>query len=107
MRFLRLLLARILGHVRYFHIGCHASGRIETGVATLIRKKGKLFSYLYLSGEQSPPDEPVPETPFFWGRWLDVDMRPYPYLRDRGSQLREIDELEAFLLIRRASAGNH
>lgn len=101
MRGIKLALIRILPWVtRYFVVGNKVPlDRIESGVATLVRKKGRLCSCLYLAGLPFLPagDEPVPDTEFFWGRWLDVDMT------STAPQVREVDELEAFMMIRRAS----
>lgn len=95
---LRLRLAWLLPWItRYFIISKKPVDRIELGVATLIRKKWNLYSYLYQEGNLDQPCEKVPETKFFWGPWIGVNMR-------RGAPcVREIDELDAFVMIRRAA----
>ena len=99
MRCLDLLLGRLQG-VRFFHVGEKDADRLEPGLATLVRKTGKRSQYLYLVCEPDPSCEPVEDTPFFWGRsiaWKDNDYRKAPMRR-------EVTEMEAFLLIRRAAA---
>jgi hypothetical protein len=98
MGFISIALARILpGATRYFIVSRHEVDYIEPGIATLIRKKGRLYSYLYMDGEMDMLRcEGIHESSFFWGPWSDGDMR-------KGSHVvQEIDELEAFILIRRA-----
>jgi hypothetical protein len=94
-----ILLALLPWRTRYFHVGRVGAERVEPGVATLIRKQGLSYSDLYLEGGGDRHDEPVPETPFYWGRWLRSNMVKgggYPMIR-------EIDAIEAFVLIRKAS----
>lgn len=98
MSFISLALARILpGTTRYFIVSRAEVDYIEPGIATLIRKKGKLYSYLYMEGEMDMLRcERIHESDFYWGPWSDGNMR-------KGRQVvQEIDELEAFVLIHRA-----
>lgn len=103
MRDMKLALIRMLPWVtRYFVVSDAPVDRLEVGLATLIRKKGKLYSYLYLEGAaehfHGPHDERVPDTDCFWGRWVDFNMR-------KGKpEVREVDELEAFVMIRQAAS---
>jgi hypothetical protein len=101
MRSLKLWILGLLlpRRMRYFHVGKAGADRIEAGLATLIRTRRGRSSYLYLSGTIDQQwDEAVPETPFFWGRWF-----PGSDSIDSAPMQREIDELEAFIMIRRAS----
>ena len=103
MGLVKLMFLRFLPWItRYFHVGKVGADRLEPGIATMIRRRGWKYSYLYLDVGDGPASnyEPVPETPFFWGSWLSGNMvkgGKYPMKR-------EIDELEAFVLIRRAAA---
>jgi hypothetical protein len=93
-----LVLMRILPWVtRYFVVSNVEVDTVKPGLATLIRKKGRLYSYLYMTGEMDGKVERIPDTDYFWGPWLSVDMRKSPPMA------REIDELESFVMIRRAS----
>lgn len=99
MRTLALALVRLVPWLtRYFVVSNIPVDGIGPGLATLIRKKGGDYSYLYLRGPAGMGDEPVPDTEFFWGPWHRIDM-----LKGAG-RVREVDELEAFVLIRRAGA---
>lgn len=99
MRSLKLALVRLLPWVtRYFVVSNVTTDRIEAGHATLIRKNGWRYSYLYLEGEMDGRIERVPETSIFWGPWLAINMRKHAPVA------REIDELESFVMIRRATA---
>jgi hypothetical protein len=98
-RALTLMAAKVLPWVtRYFVISNVEVDKIELGLATLIRMRGWKCSYLYFSGTMEGNIERIPETPFYWGSWVSVDMRKSAYV------VREIDEQDSFVMIRRACA---
>lgn len=102
MRCLELFIGRLEG-VRFFHVGEKGADRLEPGLATLVRKKGKRSQYLYLAGDTlglSCDEEAVPDTAFFWGRSISWKVNDY----SKAPMRREITEKEAFILIRRAAA---
>ena len=85
--------------VKYFHVGKKGITLIAPGEATLLRNRGKEWSYLYIDGsEPMEGGERVPETKFHWGRWLEGDMRGGGY-----PMVKEIGPVEAFDLIARAA----
>lgn len=99
MRCLDLLLGRLRG-VQFFHVGEKGADRLEPGLATLVRKEGKRSRYLYLVSDPDLSFEGIPETPFFWGISISWAVNDYSHAPMR----REVTEMEAFLLIRRAAA---
>jgi len=100
MRSLILMLMKYLpGATRYFMVSNVHMAHIETGLSTLIRKRGGKYSYLYHRGEMEGEIERIPESSFFWGPWKSGNMRKHVPV------VREVDELESFILIRRAIAG--
>lgn len=97
-RFAKLLVIRLMPWVtRYFHVGDIGVDRLAIGRATLIRKRWRCYSYLYLAGDRDKM-EPVQDTPFFWSPWVKGSLRMVI-----APMKREVDELEAFVLIRRAA----
>jgi hypothetical protein len=94
-----LMLIKIFPWItRYFIVSNVEVDHIQPGLATLIRKKWRLYSYLYMEGEMDARIERIPDTSFFWGPWLPVNMR------EHAPVVREIDELESFVMIRKATA---
>lgn len=87
--------------IKYFHVGKKGIAFIAPGDATLLRNRGKEWSYLYIDGSDHKTmegSERVPETKFYWGRWLESDMRGGGY-----PMVKEIGQVEAFDLIARAA----
>lgn len=101
MRPILLMLVRFLPWItRYFVVSNVEVDRIEPGLATLIRKKWWSCSYLYLHGamEGEIGIERISDTPCFWGPWLPINMTT------SAPVVRQIDELESFVMIRRYAA---